>query len=63
MVSAEIEEIVKKNGITPDLAERIRKMLELCDFVRFSSVGSGQDVQEKLVTDTRDIINELKEVL
>ena len=63
LTTSRLEEIVKKNGITPDLAERIRKMLELCDFVRFSSVGSGQDVQEKLVTDTRDIINELKEVL
>ena len=58
-----LEDIIKNNGITPDLAERIRKMLELCDFVRFSSAGSGQEVQEKLLLDTWDIMNELKEAL
>ncbi len=58
-----LEKIVKKNGISPELAERFRKTLEMCDFVRFASVGTEHEVQENLLKDTRDIIFRLKDTL
>jgi len=58
-----VENILKENGISPQLAERVRKTLELCDFVRFSPDVTGHKIRENLLNDTRDIIAELKEVL
>lgn len=58
-----LENILKNNGVSPDLAERIRKTLELCDFVRFSSDGTGNDIQQKLLNETQKIITTLKESL
>ena len=63
LTSTNLEEIVKNNGISPELAERFRKTLEMCDFVRFASVGTEQEVQENLFKDTRDIIYRLRDVL
>ena len=58
-----VENILKENGISPQLAERVRKTLELCDFVRFSPDVTGHKIRENLLNDTRDIIAELKEIL
>ncbi|MBT4483534.1 MAG: protein BatD [Candidatus Latescibacteria bacterium] len=61
--STSLENVLKRNGITSELAERIRKTLDLCDFVQFSSAGSGHEAQENLLKDTRDILTSLKETL
>ena len=63
LTSTNLEEIVKNNGISPELAERFRKTLEMCDFVRFASVGTEQEVQNNLFKDTCDIIYRLRDVL
>lgn len=63
LTSQTIEQLLNQYGVSEDLTGRVRKMLELCDFVRFSSQEYGHKTQENLLKDTRAIINELNEVL
>ena len=63
LTAGDLEQFVKNNGIAPEFAERIRKTLEMCDFVRFASVGTEQKIRENIMKDTRDIIIKLKETL
>jgi len=63
LTSTNLEEIVKNNGIQPELAKHFRKTLEMCDFVRFASVGTDREVQENLLKDTHNIISKLKNTL
>jgi len=60
---AGIGEILESRGVPRELAERVRKNLELCDFVQFSSAGSDHDIQHNLWKETEDIITALKETL
>ncbi|HDY90061.1 MAG TPA: protein BatD [bacterium] len=63
LTSTGLEKIMKNNGISPELAERISKTLEMCDFVRFASVETGTGTHESILNDTRDIISKLRETL
>lgn len=58
-----IEDCLRRRGVDPDLAEKIRKTLELADFVRFSSSAAGRDVQDRLLADARAIVQTLKETI
>lgn len=58
-----IEDCLKQRGVDPVLAEKIRKTLELADFVRFSSSAAGRDVQDKLLADAREIVQTLRETI
>ena len=51
------------NGIDTKLAELTTKTLELYDFFRFSSTGSESEIQDKLLHDTQDILERLKDRL
>ena len=56
-------EILRDHNAGPELADQTRKTLELCDFFRFSSTGSGHEMQNKLLKETQDIIEKLKGIL
>lgn len=58
-----LEKIVTDKGVAPDLAERMRKTMEMCDFIKFASARTGLQVQENILKDTSDIILKLKELL
>ncbi|MBN1291977.1 MAG: protein BatD [Candidatus Latescibacteria bacterium] len=58
-----LDDILSSNSVEKSLAERTRKTLELCDFFRFSSTGSGQEMQDKLLRNTIEILDKLKESL
>jgi len=59
-----LEHIIKRNDIPPELSERIKKTLNLCNLVRYSSNGYVQEgVQEHLIQDTISILNDLKTTL
>ncbi len=63
LTARDLEEIMVKNGIEEGLGELMRKKLEMCDFVRFASVGTGRDAQEALLTEARDVITRLRDSL
>ena len=63
LTSADLEKIMIDNGINTELAERVRKTMEMCDFVRFASIGTGRDAHENILRDTRDLISKLREML
>jgi len=58
-----LDEILRDNDVGPELAEQTRKTLELCDFFRFSSTGSGHEMQDKLLKETQDILEKLRGIL
>ncbi len=59
----DIEQALTKNGVESEYAEHIRKTLEMCDFVRFASLGDERAFQETILNDTQEIITNLKEML
>ncbi len=63
LTSTDLEKIMIDNGINPELAERMRKTLEMCDFVRFASIGTGREAHENILKDTSDIISRLRDIL
>jgi len=63
LIAVDLERFVRNNGIAPEFAEHIRKTLEMCDFVRFASVGAELKARGNIVQDTRDIIARLKDAL
>lgn len=63
MTTAALRETLIANNVEPSLADKVAKTLELCDFFRFSSTGSGQDMQVKLLEDTQSIVNNLRQLL
>jgi hypothetical protein len=63
LTSDDLESVLKRGSIDPEFAEHIRKTLEMCDFVRFASVGDESEFRETIVKDTHDIIVKLKEAL
>ena len=58
-----LSDLLGRNSVDEGLRDDIRKTLEMCDFVRFSSDGSGYEMRKKLLYDTREILNKLKEKL
>ena len=63
MTSTSLENIIKTKGVSPEMAEHIRKTLEFCDFVQFSSDDTKRKIHENLLNETKSIINSLKEIL
>jgi hypothetical protein len=63
LTTGAIEEILIENGVLPELAEKVRKTLELSDFVRFSSTAAGNELPRTLLHDARDILQSLRETL
>ncbi len=63
LTSGAIEDSLRRRGVDPDLAEKIRKTLELADFVRFSSSAAGREVQDRLLADARAIVQTLKDTI
>jgi hypothetical protein len=63
LTSGEMEEILINHSVTPETAEHIRRTLELCDFVRFSSAGADNSAQRRLLDDAQSIISTLRETL
>ena len=60
---ASLESVASRHGVSADLTARLRRMLELCDFARFSSEGTGSDIQKQLLDDAQEIAAALKEAL
>ena len=58
-----LEDTLRRHGVSDDLTIRTTRALSLCDFVQFSSTGSGAGVREQLLEETRTILREIKEVL
>ena len=63
LTSTDLEKIMIDNGINPELAERVRKTMEMCDFIRFASIGTGREAHKNILKDTRDIISKLRDIL
>ena len=63
LTSADMEKIMIDKGINSILTERIRKTMEMCDFVRFASIETGLEAHENILKDTRDIISKLRDIL
>jgi hypothetical protein len=63
LTRAGLQDTLVARGVDRELAERTSKTLELCDFFRFSSTGSQQDMRERLIGDARDILSNLRQVL
>lgn len=63
LTAALIEERLTGAGVAPELAENVRKILELCDFVRFSSTGSDPELRMKLLADTRELLTTLRDTI
>jgi hypothetical protein len=63
MTISALEDTLRDHGVSEDLTNRTTRALSLCDFVQFSSTGSGSEVREKMLEETRTILRELKEVL
>ncbi|MFC1606933.1 BatD family protein [Candidatus Latescibacterota bacterium] len=60
LTTAALGDILVDNGASADFADITLKTLEMCDFFRFSSSGSGNDLHEKLVSDVQSILNQLR---
>ena len=58
-----LDKTLRDNNVGEKLAERTRKTLELCDFFRFSSTGTGHEMQDKTLKDTVEILDKLKETI
>jgi hypothetical protein len=58
-----LEDTLLRNGVSSELAEKVRKTLELSDFVRFSSTAAGRELPQTLLNDARDILQSLRETL
>lgn len=63
LTSDDLENVLIRSGAAPEFAEHIRKTMEMCDFVRFASVGEELELRGNIVIDTRDIIAKLKDTL
>jgi len=63
LTSADLEKIMNDNGIQPELAERVRRTMEMCDYVRFASIGTGREAHETILNDTRNILSQLRDSL
>ncbi len=63
LTAAAIEDRLKNAGASPEVAERVRKALELCDFLRFSSTGADPELRRKLLAETQDILTILRETI
>ncbi|MFA6470463.1 MAG: BatD family protein [Candidatus Latescibacterota bacterium] len=63
LTTGELENILCSHTVTPETAEHIRRTLELCDFARFSSAGTDNHIQEKLLDDAKSILTKLRETL
>ncbi len=61
LTAYDIEQTLLKHGIHPDIAQRTRKNLELCDFVRFASTDTGTDIRDTILRETWDVMNALRE--
>ena len=63
MTTTALETALIRKSVPKNLAERTRKTLELCDFVRFSSDYSGVNIQKNLLNDTRNLLESLRNML
>jgi hypothetical protein len=63
LTAGELEKILCINAVTPEMAEQIRKTLELCDFARFSSAGTDNQLQVKLLDEVKSILIALRETI
>lgn len=63
LTNADLEQTMKKHGLDSELAEKTRRTIELCDFVRFSSSNHGIEMQESLLRDCRTILSTIRETL
>ncbi|MCE5251748.1 BatD family protein [bacterium] len=61
-VPAELEDIIIRHGAAPELAERIRTIIEICDFNVFSSSFDNSVNPENVIRDTVQIISMLKNI-
>ena len=63
LITASIEETLRRHGVPEDLAGRTTRALAMCDFIQFSSAGADRSMQENIMGESRDILRELREVL
>jgi hypothetical protein len=61
--TGDLEHILRARGISADDAVKVRKTLEMCDFIRFASIGTAQDTHQSLLAETADHLTRLREVL
>ncbi|MFC1485543.1 BatD family protein [Candidatus Latescibacterota bacterium] len=55
-----LEQILTDHGVLQEQAQNLRKILEMCDFVRFSSTGTKHDVHETILQETAGHLNRLR---
>ncbi len=63
LTTTALEGLLRNAGVPPETAARVRKMLEMCDFVRFSSAGTGPDIRKALLADAREILTTLRDMI
>ena len=63
LTASGLEKVLKENGVRSDFAERIRKTLEMCDFVRFASAENDAQIHKTMLKDTHEILTELRKIL
>lgn len=62
LTTSSIEQTLADKGVSAEIATRVRRMLELSDFVRFSSDAASTGMHKNLLDETRDILDTLKDV-
>ncbi len=62
LASSSIEQILAEKGVSAEFALRVRRMLELSDFVRFSSDAASGGMHKNLLDETRILLEALKDV-
>ncbi len=63
MTALNLEERLRSGGVTDELALRVRKVLELCDFARFSPSAVEHGFRDRLRDEVRTILTQLREVI
>ena len=63
LTAVSLEERLRNSGVSGELAARVRKVLELCDFARFSPSAVEHGFRDRLRDEARGILTQLREVI
>jgi len=55
-----VEEILSVRGVEPEMGQRFRRCLEVCDFARFAPASSGKEEMERAFAEAGKVIEELE---
>ena len=63
LTAVSLEERLRSGGVSAELAARVRKVLELCDFARFSPSAVEHGFRDRLRDEVREILTQLREAI